>query len=203
VTAEPPECRAVRALLAPSDERLRFDGGSVVEGPAGAWQVIPWPLGFDEAPDVFIVGPLRGNDPEALVRVADIPGRGFTVLRGLEPLKALLAAYPKLAPKTIAALVAVSLGPQGGERVLVGAEVDDALDERAAEVPTALRTLDFRAFTGGGWTLAFLTSRLHKQPPDTHWRHTVARWHAALTANGILTWRREVVLENVLLARYA
>jgi hypothetical protein len=99
--------------------------------------------------------------------------------------------------------VAVSLGPAGGERVLVGPEVDDALDERAVDVPPALRTLDFKSSTGGGWTLAFLTSRLHKQPPDTHWRHTVARWHAARAANGTLTWRREVVLEGVLLARYA
>src|SRR5262245_1669530 len=180
--AEPAECRAVRALVTRSDEPLRFDGVSVVEGPVGVWRVIPWPLGFDEAPDVFIVGPLGGNDPEALVRVADIPGRGLTVLRGPEPLEALLTACPQLAPKTIAALVAVSLGPPGGERVLVGPEVDDALDERAADVPPALRTLDFKSSTGGGWTLAFLTSRLHKQPPDTHWRNTVARWHVALGA---------------------
>ncbi len=203
MSGEPPEAAAVRAVLGRSDEPLRFDGGSVVDGPTSAWQVIPLPLGFGESPVVFIVGPLGGEDPEQLVRVADIPGRGFTVLQGIEPLETLLAAYPALPPRTIATLAALSLGLPGGERVLVGDEVDDALAERAAEVPPELRTLDFKPAADGAWTLAFLTSRLHKSPPDSRWHYTVARWHVWRDPAGSLTWRRDVVLDSVILERYA
>ena len=203
MSGAPPEVAAVRAVLGRPTEPLRFDGGSMVEGPAGAWQVIPLSFGSDAGPSVFVVGPLGGNDPESLVHVADIPGRGFAVLRGPEPLEALLAGYRALAPRQIATLVALSLGAPGGERVLVGDEVEDALDERAADVPPAMRTLNLEPAADGGWTLAFLTSRIHKSPPDRRWHHTVARWNVRFGPEGSLTPRREIILDSVLLARYA
>lgn len=206
VPGEQASAAVAAATGLPVSELWLTEDGSVAAAAQRAWTVRSCAfagLGENSCPDVLIVSPLRTDDPDASVWVADLPGRGFVRLEDDEALAALFAACPDLSPETIARLVAINRGPRGAERALFeDEEVDLLLAELAPAVPPSQRGLKYRRDLSGSWEMDFLGALLRRPPDDLTFRLTVARWSVRFDPPATLRWDRREVLTDALLERY-
>ena len=182
---------AAVALDIPMDEVVALSG-SEVRAKGEPWQVTPAPLdglGESGCPDVLIVAPLRGDDPERAAWVARLPGRGFVPLSDPGALADLFSACEGLPAETIARLIAINLGPRGAEAVVVrGDELDVVLGARAGAVPGPERLPRLVRSNAGRWDLHFVAYRTY--PGGAGLLASASTWHAVFE-NGALRFDRD------------
>lgn len=178
MTAEPEEVAAARAALElPPGDRIDFDGFSVLTTKtAGKWRVIPFPLGFEGGPEVYLVAPLGDMSPGANRHAVRLPERGWVRLHGETTMGELVRAYPDLPPATVATLAALALGPNGPERALLSEkDIAEGIADSGEEVPEGDRPFVHERTTGGSWRLAFLSIRMEWDDSEKRWARRLRR----------------------------